>query len=96
MKKSNVKKKPMPGMAGGGKASVKKKPMPGMAGGGKSSVKKKPMPGMKAGMKVGKKGKMMRKGMGKSLDMNKRKGGMKMPMVENFNDMVKRRFGGKV
>jgi hypothetical protein len=84
MKKSNVKKKPMPGMAGGGKASVKKKPMPGMAGGGKSSVKKKPMPGMRSGMKV--------KGQG----MDKRRGGMQMPMVENFNDMIKRRFGGKV
>ena len=93
MKKSNVKKKPMPGMAGGGKASVKKKPMPGMAGGGKSSVKKKPMPGMKAG----KKAKMVRKGVGKSLDMNKRREGREMPIqVENFNDMVKRRFGGKV
>ena len=91
MKKSNVKKKPMPGMAGGGKASVKKKPMPGMAGGGKSSVKKKPMPGMKAG----KKAKMVRKGVGKKL-MQRSANGMDMPMVENFNDMVKRRFGGKV
>ncbi len=68
----------------------------------KSNVKKKPMPGMKGGKAAKKsvvkkgKGKMMRKGMGKSLDMNKRKGGMDMPMVENFNDMVKRRFGGKV
>jgi|32_taG_2_1085360.scaffolds.fasta_scaffold00547_9 hypothetical protein len=40
--------------------------------------------------------KMMRKGMGKKVDMDKRRGGMQMPMVENFNDMIKRRFGGKV
>ena len=90
MKKSNVKKKPMPGMAGGGKSSVKKKPMPGMAGGGKSSVKKKPMPGMKGGKKA-----MLRKGRGKKV-LQRSANGMKMPMVENFNDMVKRRFGGKV
>ena len=40
--------------------------------------------------------KVMRKGMGKKVDMDKRRGGMQMPMVENFNDMIKRRFGGKV
>jgi hypothetical protein len=40
--------------------------------------------------------KMMRKGMGKKVEMGRAKGGMQMPMVENFNDMIKRRFGGKV
>jgi hypothetical protein len=40
--------------------------------------------------------KLMRKGMGKRIEMGRAKGGMQMPMVENFNDMIKRRFGGKV
>ncbi len=56
----------------------------------KSNVKKKPMPGMKGGKKA-----MLRKGRGKKV-LQRSANGMKMPMVENFNDMVKRRFGGKV
>ena len=61
----------------------------------KSAMKR--MKGGKSAMEKKASGKkMMRKGMGKKVDMDKRRGGMQMPMVENFNDMIKRRFGGKV
>jgi hypothetical protein len=51
----------------------------------KAKVKKPKM------MRGGKKTKMQKKGMGKKLSMQK-KGGMK---VENFQDMMYKKFGGK-
>lgn len=55
-----------------------------MAGMDKSKVKKAKM------MRGGKKTKMQKKGMGKKLSM-KKKGGMK---VENFQEMMYKKFGG--